>query len=440
VKAEVQIENCSFNIFLEVSQMSNKNRMDINRRGFLKKIGAAGLGSALVTTKLFAEAKDANKPDPNIKDPNSAKEQQFKIPLRDFGNKGIKVPCFSLGVMFDAVAQQAVLRKALQLGVTFWDCAYGYTGGKSEQGIGEILKGQPELRKKMLITSKSGGTPEELENHLQESLKRLNTDYIDIYHGVHGLDNPEKLTDDLKKWAESAKKRKLIRYFGFSTHQNMPDCLTAAAKAGWIDTITTTCNYRVMQDPKMNDAVEACSKAGVALIAMKTQAGRQTAEKTPKEKEVIEYFTQKGFTEAQAKIKAVLQDKRICSACIGVGRGNIEQLITDVDAVFDKRQLDKKDLAFLADHAASTCDGYCAGCSNICAGAAHDMPYIAAVMRSLMYYNSYGDAEMAKQAFAEIPAGARAKLTTIDYTLAEKRCPNRMPIARLMREASAKLA
>jgi predicted aldo/keto reductase-like oxidoreductase len=421
--------------------MSKKNqKTDINRRGFLKTIGAAGLGSALATTTLFAESKDANKPDPNVKDPNSAKERTPEIATRDFGNKGFKVPCLSLGVMFDALSQMAILRKSLQLGVTFWDCAYSYANGNAELGIGKIFEEQPALRKKMIIVSKSGGTPEEMENHLQESLKRLKTDYIDIYYR-HGLDNPEGLTEDIKKWAEGAKKRKLIRFFGFSTHSNMAGCLSFAAKAGWIDAVITTYNFRVMQDAKMNDAVEACNKAGVALIAMKVQGGRQRAEQTdPKAQEAIEYFTKKGFTEGQAKVKAVLQDKRICSACLGVGRGNIEHLITNVDAVLDKRELDKKDVAFLADYARKTCDGYCAGCSKICAAATPAMPYIADVMRYLMYYNSYGDTKMARQLYAELPADARAKITSIDYSLAERHCPNRMPVARLMSEAAGKLA
>jgi predicted aldo/keto reductase-like oxidoreductase len=418
--------------------MSKKNqKTDIDRRGFLKTIGAAGIGSALVSTTLFAQS-DANKPDPNVKDPNSAKERTPEIAMRDFGNKGFKVPCFALGAMFDTVANIAVLRKALQLGVTFWDCAYGYANGNAELGIGKIFEEQPTLRKKMVVTSKSRGSPETIENHLQESLKRMNTDYIDIYY-IHGLDNPDGLTEDIKKWAEGAKKRKLIRFFGFSTHSNMAGCLSFAAKAGWIDAVITSYNFRVMQDAEMNDAVEACNKAGVALIAMKVQGMRAKVE-TDKDKELIEYFTKKGFTEGQAKVKVVLQDKRICSACLGVGRGNIEHLITNVDAVLDKRELDKKDVAFLADYAQKTCDGYCAGCSKTCAAAVPAMPYVADVMRYLMYYNSYGDTKMARQLYSELPTDARQRMLTADYSLAEKRCPNRMPVARLMSEAAGKLA
>ena len=61
-------------------------------------------------------------------------------------------------------------------------------------------------------------------------------------------------------------------------------------------------------------------------------------------------------------------------------------------------------------------------------------------MRSLMYHNSYGDSQLAQQTFAAIPADVRAKLLTADYRLAEQRCPQRMPIARLVRQAAEILA
>jgi predicted aldo/keto reductase-like oxidoreductase len=416
--------------------MSDKQeKSSISRRGFLKTVGAAGIGTTLGASQLFA-AKDANTP----KDPNSVKLGEAKFEMRDFGNKGFKVPCFSLGVMFDATANIAVLRKALQLGVTLWDCAYSYGNGNSEKGIGQILAEQPDLKKKLFITSKSSGGPTDLENHLQESLKRINRDYIDIYY-IHGLGNPSGLTDEIKAWAESAKKRKLIRFFGFSTHSNMAGCLNAAAQAGWIDAILTTYNFQVMQDPELSKAVDACVKAGVALMAMKTQARMPSGDNVnPKVKEAIEYFTKKGFSEGQAKTKAVLSDKRIASTTLGIGRGNIEQLVAGVDAVLDPKGLDKKDVAFLTDYARKTCDGYCAGCANICMAAAPSMPYVADVMRYLMYYNSYDMPEMAREHYAQLPADIRARIASVDYSLAERNCPNRMPIAKLMNEAASKLA
>src|SRR5208337_5142332 len=98
------------------------------------------------------------------------------------------------------------------------------------------------------------------------SFKRIKTNYIDLYYGVHGLTDPADLTDDLRKWSESAKKRKLIKYFGFSTHQNMAKCLKHAAKLPWIDALMTSYNFRLMQDPEMKEAIDACHNADIGII------------------------------------------------------------------------------------------------------------------------------------------------------------------------------
>jgi len=58
----------------------------------------------------------------------------------------------------------------------------------------------------------------------------------------------------------------------------------------------------------------------------------------------------------------------------------------------------------------------------------------------LMYYNSYGLHDEARQTFAQIPSEARNRLLNIDYTAAEHRCPQHLPIARLVTEAVSKLA
>jgi hypothetical protein len=57
-----------------------------------------------------------------------------------------------------------------------------------------------------------------------------------------------------------------------------------------------------------------------------------------------------------------------------------------------------------------------------------------------MYYNSYGDMQLARQSFAQIPADMRNRLSSIDYSTAEARCPQRLPISRLMSQAVDKLA
>lgn len=412
-----------------------KQQNKIDRRNFLKTVGATGLGTVLASTEAIAEQKDPN----TVKKPQSQEPKFPQVPRRKFGKTDVDVPCLSFGVMFNVVDNQIILRKSLEWGINYWDTANSYANGNSELGIGKFLLKNPKVRKKVFIVTKASGATREkdpkavvkkVEERLQTSLKRMNTKYIDLYYGVHGLSEPAQLCDELRQWVEDAKKRKLIRFFGFSTHKNMAKCLAAAAKLDWIDGIMTSYNFRLMQDKKMLDAVEACHQKGIALIAMKTQAKKITTEES---KKLIQHFRSKGFTEGQAKIKAVLQDKRFCSACVGMK--SIALLTENAAAVVDKAKLNDEDIKALEQHAKQTCSSYCAGCANICDGALHDMPYTSDIMRYLMYHHSYGDEDRARTLFAKIPDDVRNKLLSTDYSLAEAHCPQRLPISKLIAEA-----
>jgi predicted aldo/keto reductase-like oxidoreductase len=170
---------------------------------------------------------------------------------------------------------------------------------------------------------------------------------------------------------------------------------------------------------------------------MKTQARGQAIE-TRADKKLTEHFLKRGFTAGQAKIKAVLEDKRISS--VAFGRGKIRELRLNVAAALDRAELTAEDMQVLRKVAKDTQCGYCAGCAHVCNRTLPDMPYVSDIMRYLMYYNSYGQKQEAKNLFARIPADARNRLLSTDYRQAEARCPQRMPITRLMAEAVTKLA
>ena len=226
----------------------------------------------------------------------------------------------------------------------------------------------------------------------------------------------------------------------------MAQCLAAAAKLNWIDAVMTVYNFRLMQDAKMQASVKACHKAGIGLIAIKTLAAgiiarwlRQDVKvETEQDKKLIAHFTKKGFTVEQAKIKVALQDKSFGSVCVGMG--NVTVLNSNVAAVLDKNTLSQADIEVFKEYAAATCSGYCAGCADICNAALADVPYVSDIMRYLMYYNSYGDRDRARELFAQIPANVRSKLLSTDYGAAEARCPQGMPIRELVTEAVSKLA
>jgi len=418
--------------------MSRQDDKRVNRRNFLKTAGLAGVGSVIAAAK--ANAGDANEPNAPAAQPPIQ-----KVPKRKLGRTGVEVPILSLG--FGRPGEQAVLRQSLDWGVNHWDTSLIAANGTSEQSIGDFIAKNPDLRKDIFLVTKENQskTPDDLEKCLQTSLKRLNTSYIDLYFGVYMVNDMARFTDDLKKWAENAKKRGVIKHFGFTTHQNMPQCLMAASKLDWIDAIMTSYNFRLSQDKQMQDAIDACHKAGIGLIAMKTQAMRQrrspadanaTAAEAEADKKMLAHFLDKGFTEGQAKIKAVMDDQRFST--VNSSMPSTALLMTNIAVALDKTKLAAEDMNILKQYAQATCSGYCAGCAHICEPTASGVP-VGDIMRALMYHDSYGDIAQAKAVFAEIPADVKQRLLSVDYSAAEHVCPNRMPIGKLVADAAAKL-
>jgi uncharacterized protein len=407
-----------------------KESNKLNRRDFLKTAGGAGLVSLIGSAAAFA---DPNAPKP--KEPNTPMAKLEQVPRRKLGKTGVMVPILNLGGIFDIVENQIVLRRVVDWGVNYWDTAYGYNNGNSELGIGKFIAANKNLRKKLFIVTKTSGTDniEEMEKRLQKSLERMQTPYVDLLFW-HGLSDPSKLMEELKAFAKRCKDRGLIKFYGFSTHSNMASCLDGAAKLDWIDVIMTTYNFREMQNPEMQAAVDACYKAGIGLVAMKTQAKGPSTEG---DKKLVEHFMEKGFTEHQAKMKAVWQDERIASICSQMP--NVAILVSNVAAALDKTKLTQADMDVLKEYAAATCTGYCAGCEQICAAAMPEIP-IRDMMRFVMYHDSYGNRQLAKEHFAGLNAEVRTKIVSLDYALAEQNCPQKLPIGRLMREAASKLA
>ena len=360
------------------------------------------------------------------------------MPRKPFGRSSIKVSTLSLGGMFDILNNRLMLAKALDWGINYWDTAEGYGGGRSEEGIGRWFARNPHTRKQVfLVTKLSTRRGGEFTPRLEESLKRLHTDYVDLFF-VHGIGGINEMEVSLRSWAQEMKKAGKIRLFGFSTHANMEECLEGAAKLPWIDGIMFGYNYRLMHEPRMNKAVEACYRAGIGLTAMKTQGGGPIKSHSESEIKMAERFMQKGFSDSQAKLMAVWQDKRIASICSQMP--NLTIMATNAVAAVEQTRLSKSDRDLLAQYAEETRGDYCAGCERLCSAVLAERVPISQVMRCLMYFHSYQDLGLARSTFQVLPAETRELLTQVDFSQAERSCPRNLQIGRLMREATTLFA
>jgi predicted aldo/keto reductase-like oxidoreductase len=388
----------------------------------LKATGAASVGSILTAFNSLTEASEGPR----------------KMPSRPFGKTGINVPILAFGGSLDTAMSLLVLKQAFKWGVTYWDTANTYMGGKSEEGIGKYLGKYPEDRERIFLVTKSHAwTLNGLSQDLDLSLERMKTDYVDLYF-VHSVRNISDLDDETKVWADKKKAQGKIRFFGFSTHSNMESCMLGASKLGWIDGIMMRYNYRLMHTDEMKKAVEACTKAGIGLTAMKSQGGGQVKTDSDTELKLAGRFLQKGFTDAQAKLKAVWDNPDIC--CICSEMPNMTILMSNVAAAMDKTKLSIRDMKLLRHYARETSSHYCAGCADICESSVQGNVPISDVMRCLMYVRSYENPQRAKTQFQKLPVNTRRQMTLTDYSLAEQRCPQKMAIGKLIREAVKELS
>ena len=401
--------------------MTKKNS-SWTRRSFLKAACATGTASAM-TLKNF---------------PALASDEAVVVPTRPFGKTGIEVPVLGFGTSLHVAFSQLLLRQAVEWGATYWDTANTYMGGNSEKAIGKYFGQYPEDRQKVFLVTKSHAwTTKGLTRDLNLSLERMQTDYIDLYF-VHGVWSADELDAQTKRWAQKAKAQGKIRFFGFSTHSDMERCLLEAAGLGWIDGIMMTYNYRLMHSDDMRRAVDACVRAGIGLTAMKTQGGGQVQADSAIELELAGRFLQKGFTDGQAKLKAVWQNTQIASICSEMP--NMTLLMSNVAAAFDKTQLSTRDLSLLQRYARETRSAYCSGCTAICESCLEGEAPIGDVMRYLMYACSYGNYKNASDHFKKIPQKIREQMIHLDYDLAEHKCPRKMAIGNLIRTAIKELS
>ena len=341
--------------------------------------------------------------------------------------------------MFDTINNQLLLKQALKWGVTYWDTAESYGNGLSEEGMGRFFARNPEARKEIFLVTKLQTKGGDLTGRLDKGLKRLQTDHVDLFF-IHSLTGIDELTPAIKDWAAAMKKAGKFKFFGFSTHTNMEDCLLGAAKLDWVDAVMFTYNFQVMNTPKMKEAVDACVKAGVGLVAMKSQAGRPGKHEIGGEAklEMVDRFLKRGFTDKQAKLKVIWENPNIASICSQMPSLTI--LSANVAAAMDQTKLAREEFDSLRRYALETKADYCAGCGKICQEAVGGAVPVNEVMRCLMYHRYYGEPELARLTFAGLPEEVRQRLAEVDYSQAEQACPHGLAIAALMRQAAEILA
>lgn len=158
-----------------------------------------------------------------------ANGQQAGIPYRELGRTGERVSAIGLGgwhLALPGVSEQLALRivrRAIDEGINFLDNSWDYNGGASEKRMGKALHGGYR-EKVFLMTKVDGRSAAEATRQLEQSLRRLKTDRIDLvqHHEVIRFDDPHRIFDQDGANAAlvAARKAGKLRYIGFTGHKD----------------------------------------------------------------------------------------------------------------------------------------------------------------------------------------------------------------------------
>ena len=257
------------------------------------------------------------------------------IPQRKFGKTGEELTIVGqAGGRFPLISvneAKAVTLRAYELGINYFDNAHSYWDGCSEEVYGAVL---PEFRKEVFITTKSvKRSREEAEAELHLSLKRLKTDYVDLWqiHSVTSTENLDKIfaPGGAIEAFEAAKKAGKCRFIGFTGHHDPAAHLKMLELYDKYDTILMPLNpadpsYLSFERQVLPKAVAR----GMGIQAMKSTANAK----------LLQAFS------AQKCINYVLS---LPIHCLALGCTTLGQIEDDVRIAQGYKQFSENEMALL---------------------------------------------------------------------------------------------
>jgi uncharacterized protein len=401
--------------------------MSLSRRDVLRA-GTAAAALAAAGSTLRAAESAAQAPASQAAEAAPASQPMPVLPTRALGKTGEKVTTVNIGCGGDIT--QRLLDRAYQVGIRYFDTADCYGKGKSEQEIGKWFE-RTGKRKDIFLVTKQDDDVENMVTKLDTRLETLKTDYIDLYFS-HGMDNPKPIeSGQFKEVAKKLKATGKVKFIGFSCHEKKaPELLTAAAECGYVDAIMFPYSPLQAGDAeKLRKAMDACAKAGVGLIAMKTMRGikKEAAGKTVGDLSIH-----------QAIIKAVLSNETIVTICSAMGNFKTLDQNTGVARSF-KKPMSDEEMSELRQTVLAMGLDYCPGCDACHDGIASAYPHVHQATRYLSYFEQDGRRSYARELFRAIPTGG-VDVSAEALETARSACAFHVDYPALLQRATEKLA
>lgn len=356
--------------------------MNFNRRGFIRSsvLSAAGV---VAGTSVMAQSSSGLKMAP-------------AVIKRKFGKSGFEIPVVSFGVMRSDSAN--LIKMAMDMGYVHFDTAYSYMGGRNEQMLGDVLKNYP--RDSFMITTKippdgynrdtgvpgagADKTKEAFIAKFEESLQRLQMDYVDILY-LHGSGSREMtLAQPILEALTEMKKQGKAKLLGVSTHNNEPEVIQAAVDSGVYDVVLTSYNFKHARVQEIKEKIAIASDKGLGVVVMKPMAGA-----------FMDQERQRPIN-CKAALKWVLADPNVHTTIPGI---TTFEMLTENFSVMEDLELTQEEKDHI-EEAKLVAGLYCGGCTECTSQCKKNLP-VHDIMRAYMYAYGYRDYNLAYSVFEE---------------------------------------
>src|SRR5262245_19876781 len=395
-----------------------------SRRHFLRTaaLNVVGGSAALATgceyrSQLFLLSRP---PAPAKKKSLEWQEAQIRS-YRPLGRTGMQMSDISFGCA--GLDNVAVVKRALERGVNYFDTSPDYSRAGSEHTLGEGIKGYP--RDKLFIVSKFCTPYGHLEHDtpgkdviaaVEASLQRLGVDYLDLAH-IHACDSLDRLMNpNIHEAFDRLKEQGKLRFLGVSSHTpHLETVMRRAVDSGRFDVIMVAYNFKNW--PDLTNIFRDAQEKGVGVVAMKTLKGaKHTAlsDFTPTERESF----------AQAAFKWVLSNQHVSGLVVSINS------LTQIDEYLHAsgQPMQKTDLDLLEKYDRLVANDYCRpGCGACLSSCPSEVP-INDVLRYAMYYENYGQQRRGIEKYARLAQTHNVSQCVECTAPCQPACPFEIPI------------
>lgn len=332
---------------------------------------------------------------------------------RPYGNTGIQVSALGFGAMrlpaledktVDLEASVPMLRRAIDLGVNYFDSAYGYINGTSEVAVGTAIKGYPReslyLSTKIPVHTEEDAAGDVWRAKLETCLSRFDTPYIDFIH-FHGLrfNEFEQVVSKPGMALEAARKAQaegLVRHICFSSHDTAENVIKLI-ETGDFAGMLVQYNYL---DRHNEEAIARAAQAGMGVVIMGPVAGGRLA--TPQGVAI----DREGMLEMKTPelaLRFVWNNPNVSVALSGMNTMQmIEENCTAAGRLEDMDAGERDAVAQLFMQNQKLADLYCTGC-GYCMPCPNDVN-IPENFRYMNWFKVWGMEEQARAAYARLNA------------------------------------